>query len=502
MDIEILKQFKKEKYNSLTESEKIELITKAIKDIQQEQGMPEIEIKSDSNFFGYSPQTHKIHIDKTQIDEGYTVLTGIIHELRHQWQLEVDDQTQEIGSGSSYILAPQEKDAHEYTIRELMKFQQVINDDEFDIYILSLMSDYIQKRDSSRFMYKSLGYTDIRKVVYESNKYAYKSLVFNAEEEEENQTNQDKEQLFKIDDTIWMLFKQNRNRNNYSFNYLDDSKAKTRIGSFTCILIGNDLYTDFLLFNKRFTTGQFVDLFNETIEVVSSFADSMGLSLNINNIFFPPVSPGINGIAGFKKEEYEGLLKSLKYNGQPYTLGDINSKNVDRDHFTNPNSFSFYSKKRALLGSDYESKYSKEQLSIINAMFDYMSEEYDDEEEDINEIKPTGFKALFQLNHKYSPRKLELLLAAQKKGLNTFYYTSLNEEQIEQLMIIQLEGFKRKDWIPYLKKDADFTQVRKQLESKNPSIKPIDGFELDDDYNIIIKERTLPTDTEGPIPEE
>lgn len=497
MDIEILKQFNSKKYKSLTDTEKIALITKAIRNIQQEQGMKELEINFGEDGFGYDYENKKINLDKSQIENGYIMLAGIIHELRHQWQREVDNQPEDIGGGISYILAPQEKDAHEYVIRELMKFQKTLNDDEFDIYILTLMMEYIGKRNNASNTFKNLGYENIKEIASESNRYLFQSLVFNAEEAERMNTS---DFMYQKEKGIYLFFNINEERNNCSFNYINDKDISNRLGGFKINIINNNIYINNMFFERPFTTEEFISFFNEAMQAINSFLKENDCQININSISFPPAVPGVGGSLGLKKEEYDNFKKSLNYHGQPYTLEDLNSSNVDKSHISNPNPGDFYSYSKTQFGSNYESIYTKEQFDVIRAALDY--KEIKSDEEYSEEPKSPGFVALFQFNHKYSARKMALILAAQKKGLNTFYYLSLNEEQIEQLMIMQLEGFKREDWIPYLKKDADLSQARKILEKKKPDIKPIDGFELDDDYNIIIKERTLPTDTEGPIPEE
>lgn len=149
-------------------------------------------------------------------------------------------------------------------------------------------------------------------------------------------------------------------------------------------------------------------------------------------------------------------------------------------------------------GINYLQEYSKDQITILDKatkweleLDDLKCEMMMEAEENGNKVEEPktneiGFYASYQFKKEYSPQKLKYILAGQKYGLNTFYYDDLNEEEIEQLMMMQLEGFERKDWIQILQNKRDITEERKKLEKMQPNITKIDELHIDDDCNIIL----------------
>lgn len=186
MTSELLKKFNREAYSELNDEEKKKLIIQAVRSIQNENDLREAEIEFKSGQFGYDSKNKKLIIDLDSQDS-YVILTGIIHELRHQWKSEKENLTILNTTGLDYILSPHEADAHEYTISEMQKYADFFNKDEFDVYLVKLKEQYLAKRNSAIYGYKRCGYCDIEEISTKMALYKEKSALCTAEELEKKQ---------------------------------------------------------------------------------------------------------------------------------------------------------------------------------------------------------------------------------------------------------------------------------------------------------------------------
>lgn len=161
MNKELLEQFNGETYKKLSNEERKRLILQTINNIQNENALDNIEIEFKKDQFGYDFENNKIIIDLTE-ENSYKILTGIIHELRHQWQKEKGDMARTpLVSGIDYILSPHENDAHKYTLSKMQEYQEFFNNDEYDLYLLYLKEQYLGKYKNALYTYNRAGYKDI-----------------------------------------------------------------------------------------------------------------------------------------------------------------------------------------------------------------------------------------------------------------------------------------------------------------------------------------------------
>lgn len=469
----ILENFRPDVYSTLSNEEKKEVILQTIKSIQEENDLSEIDIEFSDGLFGFDFSKRKAIIDLSCSDS-YAELTGIIHELRHQWQSEKKGLVPVNGSGRDYILSSHESDAHEYAIKEMEKYQDFFNDDRFDMYLLKLKGDYFKKKNSARYTYERSGYSDIEEISRRMSLYKEQAAIFSDEEIREN--GEAKTMPFESDNGIIGMFKLNASNQNIFLG----------IPGISGTLKGTDLYIMGFSVGKEITTDNFIKVLQLYMDCLHEFKD-IGINVHCDSIHFPPA---IVGGGGLPKNMYEAFLGSL-HCGEDRTISveNINLGKFD-GNFVLKNTIGMMSDGLELkFGIDYNKKYTKEQIAIFMKAVEWEinleeltidREENGEDEMSMN----NGFFSLYQYKKEYSPRKLALILAGQKRGLNTFYYDSLNEEQIEQLMILQLEGFNKEDWISLVQDGADFEKCRQRLEQGKNGITIIQGISLDADCNI------------------
>lgn len=171
------------------------------------------------------------------------------------------------------------------------------------------------------------------------------------------------------------------------------------------------------------------------------------------------------------------------------TVESIKNQHYDKNHVLRRTIDMWPNGKEATFGINYLQEYTEEQIEVLDMAKKWELELENlkqlEEESETSEIPVVGFFAAHQYKKEYPPRKLALILAGQKRGLNTFYYENLDEEQIEQLMILQLEGFKREDWIKFMEDGLDMAEIRKKLEEERKDVEIINGIKLDENCNII-----------------
>lgn len=185
MKNELLEKFKKNNFSSLTREEKEKLVIQTIREIQREQGLTELDIELNKGKFGFNEMHNVIFMDLPE--DSYTVLTGIIHELRHQYQNEKLKMLSKLRyTRDVYYLDPAEIDAHEYTISEMSKYSDFFNTDDFDIYVLKLNEQFSSKKGQRINRLKSIGYKDdeIAEIAKQIDKYHKESSVISMEDAE------------------------------------------------------------------------------------------------------------------------------------------------------------------------------------------------------------------------------------------------------------------------------------------------------------------------------
>lgn len=472
---DLLEKFKREAYSKLTEEEKKNLIIQTIRSIQSENDLSEVEIEFRDETFGFDSQSKKVIIDLVS-DDPYVMLTGIIHELRHQWQIEKGNFNPLNTSGRDYILSPHEMDAHEYAISQMQKYSDFFNEEEFDLYLIDLKEKFLSKKNDAIYDYKRSGYDDVEKISRKMSLYKEQAALFTTEELQGTE----KEQMVRFDDGVMGACMINENNHNILL----------RIPGIVGTVIGNDLYINMITVKEKLSTNDFACILQRFIEYLDVFKD-IGIDIHCDNIHFPPA---IVGMAGLAKDEYDNFLRSLNCRDGMITVENLYAQNFDKDHVLRRTINMWPEGKEMTFGINYLQEYTDEQVKVLDMakkweldLDDLKHPLEDDEEDEIEKPETTviGFFAAYQYQKEYSPQKLRLILAGQKHGLDTLYYDGLDEKQIEQLMILQLEGFKRKDWIKIIQSGLDIAEARRKLEESRPDITIISELNLDDDCNIV-----------------
>lgn len=229
-------------------------------------------------------------------------------------------------------------------------------------------------------------------------------------------------------------------------------------------IVGNDIYITNMNVGKKLDTKDFVYLLQNMIESLKEFKEN-GLDITIENVHFPPV---IDGLRYIPKDEYEAFLADLGCKDKKLTVRDLNSLDCDENYIN----AQMLDGKKLDFGVNYRQQYTEEQLKVLDEVNEFKFDLEDMMEEDEeNNIK--AFVAICQFKPEYSPKKMQLILDGQKKGLNTMYYEALNETEIEQLMKLQLEGFERKDYIDIIKSGKSISEARKELEIEEDELQQL-----------------------------
>ncbi len=480
MESKLYKKFKREAYNKLNDDEKKDLVIQTIRALQKEKDLSAVDIEFKDGLFAFDFKNKKIIIDLT-CDDSYDILSGIIHELRHQWQSEKRNLTPLSSSGYDYILSSHEEDAHEYAIEEMQKYQEFFNDDEFDIYLINLKEKYLSKRNDAIYEYQRCGYYNVEDISKKMSLYKRQSALVSAEDSET--IKRPESSIVTFDNGINGMIKVNKNTNNIFL----------QIPGMNGTLIGTDLYLNVIVVKTELATSDFANAIQLYMECLDELKD-IGINVQCTQIHFPPA---IIGMGGLEKNEYESFLKSLNCKEGTTTVKNIESQNYDKKHVLRQTIDMWPDGKEATFGINYLQEYTEDQIKILDIAKEWQmdlddlksSSEFSEEEIETKESSVIGFFAAHQYKKEYSPIKLKLILAGQKRGLNTFYYENLDEKQIEQLMILQLEGFKRKDWIKFVEDGLDIAEIRGKLEEERKDVAIINGITFDENCNIIFKAR-------------
>ena len=474
MDSRLYESFKRETYNRLNDDGKRDLIIQTIRAIQKDNDLSEIDIEFREGLFGFDHKNKKIIIDLVS-DDSYEILTGIIHELRHQWQSEKGNVSALASYGYDYILSPHEADAHEYAIEEMKKLQEFFNNDEFDMYLINLEEAYLSKRNSAIYQYQRSGYYDVEDISKKMSLYKEQTALFTAEELEES--GEPESSMVTFDNGINGIIKVNKKNNNIFL----------QIPGIRGVLIGTDLYISQIALHEEISTAQFANMIQLYMECLDELKD-IDINAHCTQIHFPPAMIGLGGI---EKKEYESFLKSLNCEEGIITVESIENQNYDKNHVLRRTINMWPNGKEDAFGLNYLQEYTEEQIEVLDMAKEWELElddlKHPEEETETSETPVIGFFAAHQYKKEYSPRKLALILAGQKRGLNTLYYENLDEKQIEQLMILQLEGFKREDWIKFMQDGLNMAEIRRKLEERK-DLTIINGINLDENCNIILQD--------------
>lgn len=438
----ILKQYKPENYDKLSVDEKKNLIIQTIRTIQDENNLDkcDIEFKPGLGHFGFDFKTKKIVIDLEMDITSYDMLCALIHELRHQWQLKKEGKQPQIGQGRNYIISRAEKDAYEYSISQMLKYSEFFNDDAFDLNLIDLINEYISKRNRSKIDYEICGYSG-EDILPEMISYMNLTSVY---DENEKNKNDETEQIipFRLDKSnskqnIEGLYSYNDKTGNLLFRIWNGMEVS---------LINGELYIRTIDLCDDIPLESVVTLITETgFECIKHFKE-IGLNVEFPSVIHFP--PALIGRYGMKKNSYIEMLNHLNCNEKrEVSLDDI--RNCDKNYIVKGtvDLLKSISGEYIDFGINYLEEYTPQQVEVLDKAIEWMLD-LDDLKYDCEPGKKVkGFYAGFQFKKEYSPQKLDLILKAQKQGLNTLFYDKLNEEQIKKIMQLQLAGIKRSDWI-------------------------------------------------------
>lgn len=447
MDDTILSQYRPENYEKLSIDEKKNLIIQTIRTIQSQNDLDKTDIKFEPEL-GYCIFDHGskgIVIDLEMDFTSYEMLCVLIHEVRHQWQFKQEGKLPQVAQGRDYILSPAEKDAYEYSITQMLTYSDFFNDDNFDLTMIDLIDEYVSRRNRSKLDYEICDY-DVEEILPEILSYMELTSIYSLEELGKNPD---------IEELIPFYFKKISMPGLYNFNEKTNNLYFETDYGLKVSLINGKLYissiSDFELDNC--SLDEVVEFISQGIECIKYF-NEMGLNVEMPNIIHFP--PAIVGPCGIKKKTYIDILNRLNCNkDKEVSLEDI--RKFDKNYII----------PHEIVDIDFGmDEYTTEQIEIL----DRAKKWNDDLEESINECEPskkfTGFYAGFQYKKDYSPKKLELILEAQKQGLNTLFYDKLDEEQIKHLMELQLAGAKRSEWIDLI------PDKKIQWLPESPSLRP------------------------------
>ena len=452
MKDELLERFRKDNFNSLTREEKEKLVIETIKAIQHEQGLSQLDIKFGGKIFGYDRIHNSILIDLQEYSDSdsYWILTGIIHEVRHQYQYEKLGMRDMAYSKKVYILDPKEIDAYEYTISEMSKYTDFFNKDDFDIYVLKLKNQFVSRKNHAINNLKRLGYEDeeIETIAKKIDKYDEESALISIEDQESGKDDVP-EKSFKFGGGMPAKYKLYFN-NNMSIMF----------PGLHMNIIGSDIYIKHMNMGNSLNVKDFAYLLQAMIDDLKE-VEEIGLDINVENVHFPPV---IQGIGGIPKDKYEAFLAGLGCKDKTISVNDLSSLDINENYTYKRTIPIFPDGMQMEFGMNYRNEYTEEQLKVLDAVSEFRLD-LDDmmEEDESNNIK--SFVACCQYRPDYSAKKMRLILEGQKRGLNTLHYEELDETQIEQLMALQLDGVERKDWIDIVKSGKSIEKAREELES-------------------------------------
>lgn len=438
----ILKQYKPENYEKLSVDEKKNLIIQTIRTIQCERDLDEcdIEFKPGLGHFGFDFRTKKIIIDLEMDITSYDMLCALIHELRHQWQLKQEGKQPQVGQGLNYRISPAEKDAYEYSITQMLTYSDFFNDDAFDLNMINLINEYVSKRNSSKLYYEVCDYS-VEEILPEMISYMDLTSIYSPEEKGKNDD---------IDKPIPFCFDKIAKEQNiegvYSFNEKTNNLFFRIWDGMDVSLINGELYIRSIDLCDDIPLKNVVELITRIgFKCIKSF-NEMGLNVEVPNIIHFP--PALIGMHGMKQNNYVEMLNHLNCNEhKEVSLDDI--RNSDKNYIINGtvNLFNVITGNKIDFGMNYLEEYTPEQIEVLDRAIKWMLDLDDLKCECEPGEEVTGFYAGFQYKKEYSPQKLELILEAQKQGLNTLFYDKLDEEQIKHLMELQLAGAKRSEWI-------------------------------------------------------
>lgn len=446
---ELLERFRKNNFDSLTREEKEKLVIETIKAIQHEQELSELDIKFEDEKFGYDRINKAILIDLNEDNDSYTILTGIIHELRHQYQHEkLGMHELPYSTKTIYALDPKEVDAHEYAISEMSRYADFFNEDDFDIHVLKLRDQFDSKRKSVINQLKILGYKDeeIETIAKQMDDYGAESTLISIKDALSGKDDVP-EELVEFDDGLRARYKLYFN-NNMSIMF----------PGLHMNIIGNDIYITHMTIGKSLNVKDFTYLLQGIIDDLKEFKE-IGLDINVENVHFQPVIMGLNGVP---KDEYEAFLTKLGCKNKTISVNDLYTLNIDENYTYKRTTPVLPDGMKLLFGINYRQEYTEEQLKVLDEVNEFRFDLEDMMEEGSNDIK--AFVACCQYRPEYSAKKMKLILEGQKRGLNTLHYESLDEAQIEQLMSLQLGGAKRKDWIDIVKSGRNILETNGKKE--------------------------------------
>lgn len=457
MDLSILEKFKPENFEKYNSEEKTNAIKALIQSIIVEKNLSDVTFEVGDGF-GYNAKENTIILPDFNLQEenkvsSYEILTGIIHEMRHKEQADKGELDPLIYQDFAYYISPNELDAHNYTSKTLMKLSPFFNDDKFDIYLLNLLETDSNNQKKSKEQITRLGYTD-----KPAEEYARMHSEF-------------------VDNYVCKKNPMDKGQTGITPNgkYLityfeEDDILNVGAGSTLVYYKDGNLYLNQLVFLNDVDTKDIARDLAEAIKVVNECYEGENV---VKEIKFPPelIQSGIS------KAQYDEVVRLWRVN-------DGSIKVEQLEEITEKQGMQLI---RVREQNDYESKYTPEQLEIIE-----LAREKEDEFfavkvgwMDEEEVKP-GFIVMSQYKPEFSPEKLRLIYAAQINNLNTVTYEKLSEDQIREVMLAQLNGLTRSDVLEIVngKEDFKLARLRKQAEK---GIKPrVKQINLTEEYDIVL----------------
>lgn len=464
MDFKILEKFKPYNFNQYTSEEKENAVKELIANIIEEKGLKEVDV-SFGNGFGYyngNIIVQDFNAPESLNISSYTVLTGILHEMRHKEQDDKGELDKLVYQHFAYSLSPNEVDAHSYAIQTLIQFANFFDDNEFDIYILKLMNADFDKQMHSRNLIKKYGYTDKAPEEYARihseyvNNYVCKKNPY--------------------DEGISYILGEFPN---YATEYKENGILIIRQGRLKICIKNGKAYIDSSAKMDEMSSNEFI---NNLKAIMQMGLEYMGDKAKINEIHFPPEMIQF----GVTKEQYDMLMKTLNVKNGKISFEEF--QNIEpQENFTIGTPF---------VGERYYKKFKSAQQELMAQVEEYedllLSQEFEMMEE--GEEKLPGFIALCQYKPEYSEEKLRLLFAAQKQGLNTIMYENLTEEQIKEAMLAQLNGLSRNELLQVVQSKDEARKTRLLLQANRGIRSRVHKIELNEDCDIL-QEQVL---DEGP----
>lgn len=290
MDFKILKKFKPNNFKQYTTEEKEAIVRELIANIVEERKLNDVNVSFGDGFGYYNGSIiiQDFNAPEARNISSYTVLTGIIHEMRHKEQDDRGELDSLVYQHFGYSISPNEVDAHSHTARTLIQLSNFFDDNEFDIYVLNLIDNDYDKQMHSRNKIIKHGYTDKTPEEYARIHSEYvENYVC-----KKNPYDRGENQIL------------GEHSNYYAIEYKEDRILVIGKGFLKICIKNGKAYIDSSVKMRVMNSDEFIDTLKS---IIQRGVDYLGDKVKIDEICFPPEMIQFC----VKKEQYDNLMRIL-----------------------------------------------------------------------------------------------------------------------------------------------------------------------------------------------